>query len=136
MLVYLVWLAVSDLKKRKVSMWSLLVGVVAATVIVLIEFVTGQKEIRELAFGVVPAIIMLVTAKLTQKVGYGDGIILLVIGMLYGYGTAIFLLCASIMLLALISGILLVAKKVGRNTLMPYIPFLAIAFVLHGIMYL
>lgn len=131
-IVYLIWLAICDWKKRKVPMMSLVIGLIGAVIMVVIECVTNQKGIAEPCLGMLPSIFLLVLAWLTGKVGYGDGIVLMIIGILYGYGETVFLLCMSIMLLALVSAFLLVLKKARRNTLMPYIPFLAVTFLLCG----
>lgn len=132
---YLLWLAVCDMRKLRVSMVSLAAGMIGTMVIVIIECSTGQRGIVEVVLGVLPSIFLLVLAWLTQKVGYADGTVLLMIGMLYGYGVTVFILCMSVMMLALVSGILLILRKAGRNTLIPYIPFLAVTFVLHGIVF-
>lgn len=129
---YLIWLAVCDMRKLRVPVLSLVIGMIGTIAIVVIECDSSPRGTVEVFLGVLPSIFLLVLAWLTQKVGYADGTVLLMIGMLYGYGTTVFILCMSVMLLALTSGILLILKKASRNTLMPYIPFLAVTFILQG----
>lgn len=132
--IYLIWNAICDWRNCKVSVCSLTIGTMGAFVFVLIESITGQKGGMEMVLGTLPGIFLLVLAWVTRKVGYADGIVLLIIGVLYGYVKTVFFLCMSILLLACVSGLLLVLKKASRNTVMPYIPSLTVIFILHGVL--
>ncbi len=132
--IYLIWLAVCDWRKCRVSVWGLILGAVGALVFIVVERITGQKEGIEIVLGALPGIFLLMLAWLTKKVGYADGIVLLIIGVLYGYAKTVFLLCMSMLLLACVSGVFLTCKKASRNTMMPYIPSLAVIFILQGVL--
>lgn len=79
--------------------------------------------------GVLPGAGMLLLAKCSHKAGYGDGIVLMQLGFGLGYRQLLLLFSVSLLLLSGISVLLLLLKKVGRNTRMPYLTFLALTYV-------
>lgn len=80
-----------------------------------------------------PGILLLVFAIATQKAGYGDGIVLLLLGMVAGGGKAWLLLGVSLFFVSAASVVLLVLRKAGRNMTIPYLPFLTVSGLLTGI---
>ena len=75
-----------------------------------------------------PGGLLLVTAYVTKKAGYGDGIVLLLLGMALGGDKSLLIFGLSLLLISVWSLILLVFHKAGRNTKIPYLPFLTAAF--------
>lgn len=78
--------------------------------------------------GVIPGVLMLVVAGLTGKAGYGDGLVLLSMGLLTDYKSCILLLCFSTLAMSVFSIGLLLLKKVRKDTTLPYLPFLAVVY--------
>jgi len=66
----------------------------------------------------------------TKKAGYGDGIVLLLVGMVSGGGKGLWIFCISLFLISIFSVILLLCHKVRRNSEVPYLPFLTVAWIL------
>ena len=59
-----------------------------------------------------------------QSVGYGDGLLLLCAGPALGAGVAVMGMIAAVFACGLVSGALLIFKKVGKKAQMPFVPFL------------
>ncbi len=116
-----------DIKKRAVPTIFLVVGLLMSILCGVWECVSGCREWFSICCGILPGIVMLVVAWLTDMMGYGDGMVLILMGILYGYKACFFVLCISLFLLSIVSVILLAARKVKRNTKIPYIPFLGLA---------
>lgn len=122
------WLLVSsvmDIRTRRLPVWLLAMGSGLSAVAVLYQ----KSGYIEVLWGIMPGLLLLAIAFITQKAGYGDGIVLSCLGMVLGGEKGLLLFGISSFLLALCSLVLLVFRKVGRNTGMPYLPFLTVAWI-------
>lgn len=132
-LIYLSALSFMDIRERKVSVAWLAAGAIAVCGFFLYEGTVVGTDGRELItgslLGTIPGIFMLVVARLTGKAGYGDGLVLILLGISYGYLCSIVILCLSLFLLSLCSVVLLLCRRVKGSTQMPYLPFLTAAYV-------
>lgn len=97
-------------------------------------FIKG--EIASVFIGMLPGVMLLLVSFATKKVGVADGILLCMIGAYQNYLIAVIIFVTSSFLMAVISMILLVARRVNRNTRLPYVPFLTLGFVLSEIVFL
>lgn len=88
----------------------------------------GDMQLPEMIFGVVPGAVVLLIAKVSEKAGYADGVVLMELGFCLGYRCSLQIFCLSLFLLSVISVLLLLLKKVHRNTKMPYLTCLAVTF--------
>ena len=68
-------------------------------------------------------------ALVTKKAGYGDGIVMLFLGILSGGGVSLMLAVASLFFTAVFSLIMLGLRKVRKDTRIPFLPFLAAAWL-------
>jgi len=127
--VYLIILGVSDLRKRKVSGGMLWLGGLLLSVMGVYQCLQGELQWVEAFMGILPGVGMLLLAKCSHKAGYGDGIVLMQLGFCLGYRQLLLLFVISLLLLSGVSVLLLLLKKVGRNTQMPYLTFLALTYV-------
>ncbi len=131
-MVYLTVLGIMDIKERKLPVWLLGVsGILAFCVAMLGRLNWGSgvsSALLEVILGMLPGAFLLAMAFLTKKIGYGDGIVLLQLGCIYGYMHSLAFLCVSLFLLSIVAMIFLASKKVKNDTPLPYIPFLAVTF--------
>lgn len=124
-----VWLSavsIMDIRSRRVPVWLLLFGGIPT---LLAELYKGGDGIHIL-LGALPGILLLGTAFATKKAGYGDGIVLLFLGMMLGGGKSLLLFGLSLFLISICSLILLALGKAGRNTGIPFLPFLSAAWLM------
>ncbi len=87
-------------------------------------------ECVEMVKGCVPGTILLFMAAATGKAGAADGIVLIFLGICTGGKICLAIFMLSLLLISIFSGILLVLRRVGRNTRLPYLPFLSAAWLL------
>lgn len=118
--------SVMDIRTRRVPIWMFVLGG-GLTAIVIFYHKSGYFDILR---GTVPGLCLLAIAFVTKKAGYGDGIALSYLGMVLGGEKALLLLGISSFLLALCSLTLLALRKVERNTGMPFLPFLTVAWII------
>ena len=120
--------AVTDIKIKELSLKLFaLLGIVS-----LAGCILGQnEEIPMTVTGVIPGILLIVLAKITeQSIGYGDGIILAELGLFTGVGKCMLILAVALAIAGIFSLGIVVFKKVDKNYKIPFIPFLAIAFLI------
>lgn len=131
---YLVGLSILDGKERRVPIVLLGIGILIAITWVIGECIGDpcrwSRIMLGAVLGLVPGVFMLLTAYVTRKVGYGDGLALVGIGMLVGYKNCWSMLCISLMLMSFWGIGILVLRRGTRNTPMPYLPFLTMAYLI------
>lgn len=132
-LCYLIILANCDVKEKRVPMWMLAFGTMCGGFKRLsesfIERGNWQWNVLMMCVAVLPGIFLVAVAQITKKAGIGDGWMLINIGLIETYKITIFLLGMSLMIMAIFSGILLLMHKVKKNTKLPYLPFLTLAYL-------
>ena len=129
-LFYLMILSIWDCKERRVPLSWLTVGTILLSGMGICKCLQRECQWTELLVGMLPGVMLTAVAWVTKKAGYADGIVLMQLGMFFGYRESMFLLCTGLILLSLVSVVLLCLRKVQRNTGMPYLPFLSAAFLL------
>lgn len=128
--LYVSVLGIWDYKKRSVPVLLLIMGGVLMLGIGIIRCAGGQLSYMEILPGMLPGMFTLFLAWITGKVGYADGIVLVQLGFCLGYRRGMLLFCLSMMLLSLCCLILICLKKIGKNSKIPYFPFLALSYLI------
>lgn len=132
LLVYLAILAVFDWRYKKVPMVMLFGGTAAVLLLRFSTLAQGDCDWKRLLIslvaGAVPGLLMLILARITGKVGYGDGLTLLNVGLFTDYMVCLRMLGFSLTVMSLVSIGLLLIKKVTGTTRLPYLPFLAAVY--------
>lgn len=124
-MIYMGVCAVFDIRHREIPLLWILSGIAAAAGIGIWRITEGMFTIMEAGFSLLPGIFFLLTGYCTgEKVGYGDGLILLASGLFLGAYRCFFVLCAGLVLSAAVSLILLLFHKAGRYSRIPFAPFL------------
>ncbi|MDE7251502.1 MAG: hypothetical protein K2O32_00955 [Acetatifactor sp.] len=132
LLLYLILLAVLDWREQKVPLMLLWGGCGMALgfhIFTLLQNVTDWRWLLISALlGMLPGLAMLIVARLTGKAGYGDGFVLLNVGLWTDYKTCVLVLCFSMLFMSCFSIGMLLTKRAGKSTKLPYIPFLAAVY--------
>ena len=111
-LLYLGILAGMDVRKRQISL--VLTGVLFLAGIgwqILVE----QTSWLEWLLSLLP--------------GYGDGLLLLTVGIWLGFGQTFGVLTLGLILCSVLCGVLLMRKKIRKQDSIPLVPFLLLGFV-------
>lgn len=122
--VFLGICAIYDSIEKKVPLVVIWLGIMAA-VWLHIEGLAGDGTWQTPALSVIPGVMFWMLGFISgEKVGYGDGWILVMIGLFVGLWD-----CFLILMTALVSGsiivlILLASGKVSRDYQLPFAPFL------------
>ena len=121
MLVVLAAFAAYDIKTKTIPVAAV---TIAATGILMYRFCIGTA-IAELVIGLVPGVLVLVIAFATKEsIGGGDGLVLCMLGLLLGWRQCVAVFGMALVLSAVLAMILLVCRKAGRKTELPFLPCL------------
>jgi len=134
-----IWLGVLgyvDLKERIIPNHMIGAGLIFWVVLVLLDIFVGKTAWKSviaysLIGGAVCGGILLIVALLSgSALGMGDVKLFTVLGLLYGLNDTYSILLFSIVIMAVVSIALLIARKVTRKTAVPMAPFVAVGFLL------
>lgn len=122
--------SILDIRSRRIPVWMLVLGGAFAALAALCRFGFTLAECVEMIKGCIPGAILLLMAAATGKAGTADGIALIFLGICTGGKICLAVFMLSLVLISLFSGVLLALGRVGRNTRLPYLPFLSAAWLL------
>ena len=119
MLIVLAGFAVYDMKTKTVSLRAVAVLAVG----VFIYRLCAGTGMAELAAGLVPGALVVVLAFVTKEsIGMGDGLMLCVLGMFCGWRRCLTVFGLALLLSAVLAIVLLVCRRAGRKTEIPFLP--------------
>ncbi len=127
--VWLLPMSALDIKYRKVPVWMIWMGTAAAIFVLICEGTGGQLSAWKTCRALIPGIILLLIAAVTQKAGAADGVILMILGIFMGYEGCVAASLGGLFLISLLSGALLEMRRAKKNTKIPFVPFLAVGWL-------
>lgn len=124
---FLAGFTVSDIRFRKVSTSWLAMGGVMAAVYCLVF----QREQWILsAMGLLTGALFILISRLTgEGIGYGDSIMISILGLYLGIWSLLEMLVITWCLVAIAAMIILVKKKYARKAAIPLMPFIMMGYV-------
>lgn len=123
----LLCLSIPDFFKQKIPLWMIGTSCVIAAGLRIVLILLGKTEISLMGFfaALLPGCVLLLLAFVTrEQIGYGDGMVLMIIGILYPVWRVMAVMGISLFITSIISIFVLLLKKGNRNTRLPFIPFL------------
>ena len=123
-------LSVFDMKMRKIPVCLIIFGMGIALLRLALIFPwngppSEQQRIFTVALlGALPGLVVTALSFITDKIGRGDGAVMIMIGLFEDCTFVTLASCIGCIFLAVCSGILLAFHRVGKNTPMPFVPFL------------
>ncbi|MCM1190124.1 MAG: hypothetical protein NC541_12605 [bacterium] len=127
------WLAIlslCDIRKKSVPIWLLWLGAALAGGILVCGGEGEPIRILSVLRALIPGALLFLLAAGTGKAGCADGIILMILGVAGGYKNCLMICMGSLFLAALVSGVLLLTKRVTRNTKVPFVPFMTAGWLI------
>lgn len=130
--VLLLYESVVDIYGRKID-------VKAAAVVCIFNIITGiiiyKYKVYFVISGALTGVILILCAWLSrQRIGYGDGIIFIVIGMCMEPVKVIGILWGALVLAGIYGMIKIIMMKKDRNYKLPFVPFITLAYAVMFIM--
>lgn len=120
--VFLLVEGIRDLRRREIS--------VISCAVVILSGILLQLWKQDLSlFGILSGVLMgggmfLLSFLSRESIGYGDGLVMLAIGILLGGQDTAKLFCGALFLCGIVSGVLFLCRKVKRKSRIPFVVFL------------
>lgn len=127
---WLLTASVMDIRSRRIPVWLLVLGGLGAGAAVIYSGAAVSAEWPGLLMGCVPGLFTLLTAAVTGKAGTADGFALIFLGLCLKGRMCLAVFMTSLFLIAVFAGIMLTLRRIGRNTELPYLPFLFASWLL------
>lgn len=129
--VLLVVCSVYDWKYCGLPMWLVIIGGIGSAVGVLGTVLWRERSVSEVIYALLPGIFTILLAYASrEQIGYGDGLILLMLGGYAGVGDTIKILMLALAGSFVVSIVLLLGRKATGNSRIPFVPFLTLGSVL------
>lgn len=125
-LIYLGCLSVLDIRNRRLPVWMLLAGGILAAVFQILW--KGMPGVLVAAGGAVGIVFLAVSKVTEESFGYGDSILIGVLGIYLGFWNLLGLLVLTFILASGTAMAVLVKRKFRQKTLLPFVPFLGIGY--------
>ena len=90
----------------------------------LLTAILYKGETGEMLLGLIPGAALLIAGKLSGCVGEADGVLLLLLGGMYGLRDGGELMMYALLLAAAVSVFLIAVRHAGKKDTLPFIPFL------------
>lgn len=122
--IFLAVCAVFDGLQKKIPLAAVWLGMLTA-ICLRAGGMMGEVDLLSAALSLVPgAIFFLLSFVTREKVGYGDGWVLLMIGLFLDLPRCFLILVAGLLIESVAALVLLALKKIQRNKEIPFCPFL------------
>lgn len=119
--------SVYDIKYQRIPIWLLGGGALLLGALVLID---GEAFSPIHILGLVPGLVIGVVGCLCKAVGTGDSVLILLVGYVLGIWNLCVILCTTFALLMVVAGVLVLVKKIGRKSKLPFYPFALVGYLL------
>ncbi|MBP3543229.1 MAG: prepilin peptidase [Lachnospiraceae bacterium] len=117
----LVYLSYEDIRTHKISTHVLLMGFVLA----IISLIWGRAlPVGEYLAGGALGICFIALSVASKEIGMGDGVLLMILGLMLGIRRLISILFAALILCAAAAAVLCLLGKAKRTSRLPFVPFL------------
>lgn len=117
-----------DFQEKKIHLLIPLAGGVAG---ILLQVIFRERGVADLLLGSVPgAVFLMISLWGKGVVGGGDGMMLLVCGIYLGFWESIALLFLALWLIGITALFFIVIKRKGKHDSLPFVPFLAAAYLI------
>ena len=125
--LYMIVLSVRDIRERRMSLLLLLSGVPLAVG----SFFCGRDVPAVILIsGAAVGIVFLAVSRGTKEAfGYGDSLLIVIMGMMLGFWEILSVLLAAFLLAAVFSAVLLFRNHFDRKASFPFVPFLTAAYI-------
>ena len=127
MFIVMLILSVQDIKNKEISAKLLVVSAIISLVGAFIGVWKNNLSITDVVVSLLPGAGMLFLSFATrQQIGYGDGLVALVLGPAFGIRIMLLGIVIAFFGSSIFSIILLLLKKAEKKTRIPFVPFITL----------
>lgn len=124
--LFLLSCSIFDFKRKQIPVVIIIIfGVVSCLFVFTEESINWESLCADITPGI---ILLLISYATKQEIGYGDGLVVLLLGLLLGIKLCVAIVFIGLLLSSIVSIIKIVAFKANKHTRIPYVPFLLTAW--------
>lgn len=125
--LYLTALSYADIRYKKLPVWGLCAGFAMA---LLFQIAAGETPLFLIIAGGAVGVFFLGLSKITREnFGYGDSVLILILGVFLGLWNVLSVICIAFFLSAVYAVLLLALCRCGKKRAFPFVPFLALGYL-------
>lgn len=122
--IFLAVCAVFDGLQKQIPLAAVWLGILTA-ICLRTAGMMGEVDLPAAALSLLPGAVFFLIGFITkEKVGYGDGWVLLMIGLFLDFSRCFFILLTGLLIESAVALILLAFRKIKRDKEIPFCPFL------------
>ena len=118
---------IRDFRKREIPVWWLVL--ISVLVVVFILLFDRTRLMARLVGGLLGLFFFFISKCTKEAIGYGDSWLILILGIYLGSFEVLQVLFWATILAAIVALFLLCQKRCKRNITIPFVPYLAVAFL-------
>ena len=126
--IFLGLMSLFDIKYKRLPEVSLFLGITAALIVRILYTVLPVSSYIMASF--IGLTFIAVSFFTKEEIGYGDGLVILFVGILSGVENLLFVIFQAFLLCAFTGILLLLTAGKKKDLSLPFIPFIFVAFVL------
>ena len=127
-LVFLIYVAVRDIQTRKITIVALSLG---GMISIVEQLLIKRMDFLMVLGGVAIGVVCIIISKFTKEgVGYGDSLVILILGIYLGFYDLLIVLSTTFFLLLCVSIPVLCIRRMSRTYALPFLPFLTCGYIL------
>lgn len=125
--LFLIYLSILDCRHKKVPLLALVIGILF---VLLYGLFVDHKSITTILLGSATGMFFILVGALTEKIGAGDGLVIIITGMIIGaYDNLVLLMLAFIGAIFYFLFSYFVIKRMIKS--IPFIPFLMMGYLVY-----
>ncbi|MCR5128418.1 MAG: hypothetical protein K6B69_09995 [Lachnospiraceae bacterium] len=118
--------SVMDWKTQRLPVWFMAVFGAGSLVLIAVQY---PGDWQQKGIGILLGGSLLLVGKLSGCIGVADGVMVMIMGLLYGVAGCGEQLLIAVLLTAVIAVILIGSRRADAKTRIPFVPFLAAGFL-------
>ena len=133
LILYLLICSVMDIKEKKIPVGILYIGFIIGIVNFTLLLFCEERNYLDFIFVIMPGMILFILSKISKGiVGEADGLLFMISGLFFTMYQIIFLFVAAFFCSFIVSCFLLLVKKAGRKSQIPFVPFIFVSTLFVG----
>ena len=118
--------SLQDIRRRQIGLYLIAAGAALA----IIVNVNAHMDVSFFLPGIIPGVVMMLVSWLSKgKIGMGDALMVMVMGLFLGLYRVMYELVLALVMSGCVALILVIFKKKRKEYEMPFIPFLGLAYL-------
>lgn len=123
--------SVYDKRSLTLPGWLLGLGILLGLLCGIYRIINGQLVYQQWIMACLPGVLWIILSFATrEQMGYGDGVVLLVLGSMTDTGATFSLLLVGLVVSCIYGIVVMVTGKGNRKTAIPFVPMLLLAYIL------